>query len=281
MEPWWRVDLWRPGYQLALVLGVLACAVSATGWLLVRRNLTGPRRLPRASPLEPGFPDPALGGGGWADALAQSAQALERFDAMQSSLRERLNRSREMLQSDRKSLGSAVELMKRAALEMRLPQTLFELYEGLRLRPRKPAQAQEEDLRWHRRIGVSPGGVLVFDEASRHTRVDFGFGGLGWRIVGRSYELSRLTFDELALFDAQGTALAVVRVRLSAERTVVTEASVQRYRPGEWVEMMASCRVAMDERREELMLDMQYRDLHRLKDDFGLSDSLLAGGAAP
>jgi len=184
------------------------------------------------------------------------------------------------MEAERGNVGSAVQLMRRAALEMRLPDTVFEIYESLRLLPRKSAEAQQADREWHRQARIEPGRVVVIDEATRECIVDFTASGRQFRITGRSYKLSRSNFDELTLFDGRDQAVLMVRVKLEPDRLRVIEATVTSYRPSAWVAVLVESRALMDERREKLLLKSRFRDVEKMRADFGMDVKLPGWGPA-
>ncbi len=254
------------GYQVVLILAALALGVAAFGvWMVGAER----RKLKRR--IEPGSATDAAPVDASVDALQLSLSSLQRFDSLQQDLRARLQQSRGEMESDRSNVGSAVQLMKRAAIEMRLPETVYEIYESLRLLPKKSQEAQAADRDWHRQVGIEPASAMIFEEAVRYCAVDFSLGAREFRISGRSYELSRSSFDELTLFESRDTAVLTVRVKLTADRVSVLETAVMSYRPGLWVGMLSEVRVRMDERRERLLLGSRHRDIEKMRTDFGLN----------
>ena len=271
----------NPGYKVVIALACLALLVIAFGvWALVseRRRTRGRVSSPRVEPVVAATPPPAADAS--VDALQQSLSSLERFDALQSDLRHRLARASTEMEAERGNVGSAVQLMRRAALEMRLPDTVFEIYESLRLLPRKSAEAQQVDREWHRQARIEPGRVVVIDEATRECIVDFTASGRQFRVTGRSYELSRSNFDELTLFDGRDLAVLMVRVKLEPDRLRVIEATVTSYRPSPWVAVLVESRALMDERREKLLLKSRFRDVEKMRADFGMDVKLPGWGPA-
>jgi len=87
--------------------------------------------------------------------------------------------------------------------------------------------------------------------------------------------LSRASFDELTLFDGVDAAVMTVQVKLQADRLRVLESTVTSYRPGPWLAALVESRALMDERRERLLMQARYRDVDRMRVDFGI------GAAAP
>jgi hypothetical protein len=201
--------------------------------------------------------------------LHQTVRSLEHFERLQGELRQRLQQSDQAMEAEHDRVDTAVQLLKRAAQEMRLPETVFEVYEGLRLMPRKSSEAQQADRSWHRQVGIEPGRVLVLDAASRQTQVDLALDGAAMRISGRTYTLSRGSFDELTLLQGHSPVLTV-RIKLSSDRLAVLEAAVTGYRPGPWVEALVSVRARMDERHAALLRGPRLRDLDKLRADFGI-----------
>jgi len=270
----WPGLLLRAGDRVVLALALLVLSVVVFGAWAVRseRRRSRARQAVVAAAIDPTEqpepPEPPADAS--VQALHQTVRSLERFERLQTELRQRLQESDQALEAEHDRVGSAVQLLKRAAQEMRLPQTVFEVYEGLRLMPRKSSDAQQADRSWHRQVGVEPGRVLVLDEASRQTQVDFGLDGAPMRISGRSYILSRGSFDELTLLDGGRTAVLTVRIKLSPDRLAVLEAAVTGYRPGAWVEALVAVRVRMDERHAALMRGPRVRDLDKLRADFGI-----------
>jgi hypothetical protein len=267
----WRVVLALAGLML-LVLGFGLWAV-----LSERRRQRSPTLRPPTLRVEPAASErlalPALDEP--TQALQQSLANLQHFDRLQSDLRQRLAQAGQALAAERDQLGTAVQLMKRSAIEMRLPETVYEVYESLRLMPRKPAEAQRADRDWHGLARVESGRVLVLDERSRQTVVDLVVAGRAFRISGRSFTLSRASFDELTLFDGLDAAVMTVQVKLQADRLRVLESTVTSYRPGPWLMALVELRALMDERRERVLMQARYRDVDRMREHFGM------GAAAP
>lgn len=259
----------RPGYQVALVLAILFCLV----WVIGVRQIRLQRRRGdqikfqglAASTEEIEAPDEAA-----VEALRNTLGSLEKYDRLQTQLRERLERTRRETESTRVRMESQAQLLRQSAIEMRLPHTVHELFESLRLLPRKSAQAQQADREWHRLVGIEPGPVLVLDAASSHCVVDFACFGRAMRITGRTFKLSRSTFDEVSLFEDQDYPVLTSRVIQDPKRSRILETAVSTYRPGSWVDLLVDSRALIDERRETLLLHSQYRDLEKMRDDFGL-----------
>ncbi len=273
MAEGWTLPALSQGLQVVLALAGLGLLVVTFGVWAVwaeRRRLRQPARGARDEPV---VPEPPAADAS-ADALQQSLASLERFDQLQGDLRQRLSRAGQALEAERGSVVSAVQLMKQAAAEMRLHDTVYELYEGLRLLPRKSGEAQQADRDWHRQARIEPGRVLVLDESTRQTVVDFSAAGRALRISGRSYTLTRASFDELTLFDGPAQAVLTVRLTLQPDRLKVVEAVVSSYRPGPWVAVLVEARTLMDERREQLLLSARYRDVEKMRADFGLDVEL-------
>jgi len=260
----------HPGYQVALALAGLALVVLSVALWAWRAER---RRSARRDPAAQGAPEPALDAAvaePSVQALHASLSGLERFDRLQADLRHRLAQADGAMARERDVVENAVQLMKRAAQEMRLPETLHELYESLRVLPRKPPHAQQADREWHRLARIEPGRSLLLDAEMRHYVVDFTASGHPLRISGRSFKLSRTQFDELTLFDQHGKALFTTRVKPGPGPDAPVEATVMSYRPGPWVGLMVETRALMDERRQSLLMRARYRDVERMRADFGL-----------
>ena len=260
------------GWRVVLALAGLILLVLGFGTWAVLSERRRPRPPWRDTAVEPAQPVDALPPvlDAPTQALQQSLASLQRFDQLQSDLRQRLAQAGRALDAERDQLGTAIQLMKQSALEMRLPETVYEVYESLRLMPRKTADAQRADRDWHRLARVESGRVLVLDERSRQTVVDLVVAGRALRISGRSFTLSRVSFDELTLFDGVDVAVMTVQVKLQPDRLRVVEATVTRYRPGPWLAALVETRALMDERRERLLLQSRYRDVDRMRVDFGV-----------
>lgn len=260
----------HPGYQVALALAGLALIVLGFGvwsWRSERRRPSLRAQAPRVAPdvgLDTAVAEPSV------QALHQSLSSLERFDLLQAELRSRLAQADGALARERDVVESAVQLMKRAALEMRLPETVHELYESLRLMPRKSAHAQQADREWHRQAGIEPGRTVLLDADTQHHVVDFTASGHPLRISGRTFKLSRTQFDELTLFDPHGTAVFTARVTQGASPGAPVNATVLSYRAGAWVGLMVETRALMDERRQWLLMRSRHRDVDRMRAEFGL-----------
>ena len=267
----WPGLMLRAGDRVVVALALLVLSVVVFGAWAVRseRRRSRAREAAAAAAVEPTEqPEPPADAS--VQALHQTVRSLEHFERLQTELRQRLQQGDQALEAEHDRVGSAVQLLKRAAQEMRLPQTVFEVYEGLRLLPRKSSEAQQADRSWHRQVGVEPGRVLVLDDATRQTQVDLVLDGASMRISGRSYTLSRGSFDELTLQDGSRAAVLTVRIKLSPDRLAVLEAAVTGYRPGPWVEALVAVRVRMDERHAALLRGPRLRDLDKLRADFGI-----------
>lgn len=264
----------RPGYQVACVLVMLFLLVWVIGLGQIRRQR---RRVDQALAERHALagdvvesPDESS-----VEALRQTLGSLEKYDRLQGSLRDRLEKTRKETASARLRMESQAGLLRQSSVEMRLPHTVHEIFESLRLLPRKSTQAQQADREWHRLVGIVPGPVLVLDASSSHCVVDFECFGRALRITGRTFKLSRSTFDELSLFDDQEHPVLTARVFPDPQRLSILEATVSSYRPGPWVDLLVESRLLMDERRETLLLHSQYRDLEKMRDDFGLDANLI------
>ncbi len=272
----WLLAQWAlPGVRVALALAALALLVLTFGlwaWRTERLHYGRPfgRIDARIEPVATSPAEPLMAADESVQALQVSLAGLEQFEHMQAQLRQRLTTAQQALDSDSSKVSDAVELMRRAAVEMKLPHTVFEIYEGLRLFPRKPASSQAADQAWHQEVGVAPGRVLVLDEPTRQTLVDFSCAGRVMRIAGRSYVLSRSAFDELTLFDGGEQAVLTVRVSLDTDRMQVRSATIEGYRPGSWVPVLVTTRALMDERRERLLMASRYREVDKLRSSFGI-----------
>lgn len=272
----WLLAQWAlPGVRVVLALAALGLLVLTFGlWAWWSERLQTGRPFgqfdDRTEPIAAAPSNAVLAADESIQALQVSLAGLEQFEQMQAQLRQRLNAAQEMLESDSSKVSDAVELMRRAAAEMKLPQTVFEIYEGLRLLPRKPPSSQAADHAWHQEVGVSPGRVLVLDEPTRQTLVDFSCADRVLRIAGRSYALSKTAFDELTLFDGGEQAVLTVRVTLDIHRMQVRSATIESYRPGPWVPVLVTTRALMDERRERLLMASRYRDVDKLRSSFGI-----------
>jgi len=280
----WLLAQWAlPGIRVVLALAALVLMVLTFGlWAWWSERLHSSRSFgnidDRSEPVATAPPAPVLAADESIQALQVSLAGLEQFEKMQAQLRQRLSAAQEVLESDSSKVSDAVELMRRAASEMKLPHTVFEIYEGLRLLPRKPPSSQAADQAWHQEVGVSPGRVLVLDESTRQTLVDFSCAGRVLRIAGCSYALSRTAFDELTLFDGREQAVLTVRVSLDTNRMQVRSATIESYRPGPWVTALVTTRALMDERRERLLMASRYRDVDKLRSSFGIDANHLFRG---
>ena len=267
----WPSLLLRAGDRVVAALALLVLGVLVFGvWAAwgERRRSRARQAAPAPAVDSPGQPEPPADAS--VQALHQTLRSLEQFERLQGELRQRLQQTDQALVAEQDRVGSAVQLLKRAAQEMRLPETVFEVYEGLRLMPRKSIEAQQADRSWHRQVGIEPGRVLVLDADSRQTQMNFGLDGAEMRISGRSFMLSRGSFDELTLLDGGHSAVLTVRIKLSPDRLTVLEGTVIGYRPGAWVEAWVALRARMDERQAALLRGPRLRELDKLRADFGI-----------
>jgi hypothetical protein len=264
----------RPGYQVAWILATIFCMVWVIGFRQIRLQRRKVVLLKTqafaALKAENDVPDE-----GSAELLRNTLDSLEKFDRLQSDLRDRLERTRINAESARVRLESQTQLLRQSAIEMRLPHTAHEIFESLRLLPRKSALAQQADRDWHQLAGIEPGPVLVLDAVANHSVVDFRCFGRELRVTGRTFKLSRYAFDELSVFADQEHRVLTARVMLDPQRVRILDVIVSTYRPGLWVDALVDVRALIDERRETLLLHSQYRDLEKMRDDFGLSGALV------
>ena len=269
----WFLDFpLRPGYQVAWVLATLICLIVLIGLSQFRRR----RRVASHAAL-PGerIENPVLvSDAPSASALTKTLESLEKYSRLQASLRERLEHTRAQAELTKVHVESTAQLLRQSASEMRLPHVVHEIYQSLRSLPKKSLLVQQADRDWHQMVGVEPGPVLVLDAAAAHYVVDFTCFGRPLRVTCRTFKLSRSTFDELSLFDGQDHPVLTSRVFLDQQRLHILDATVSMYRPGPWVDVLLDSRALIDERRETLLLHSQYRELEKMRDDFGLNGSL-------
>ena len=276
----WLLDFpLRPGYQVAWTLGTLICVIVLVGLYQIRQR----RIQVVGSGTPPHEPVDASGHAAdvpSAEALAKTLESLEKYSRLQASLRDRLDRARAETALSKVRVESAAQLLIRSATQMRLPHAVHEICESLRVLPRKSLQVQQADREWHKLAGIEPGPVLVLDEAAAHYVVDFTCFGRPLRVTCRTFKLSRSVFDELSLFDDHDGPVLTSRVFLDPQRLHILDTSVSLYRPGPWVDVLLDTRALMDERRETLLLHSQYRELEKMRDDFGLNSSPMKRRAA-
>lgn len=256
----WLADPGFVGYGAAAALFV--AGVVTIGYALTTRRSAGIRK---SEPIEHVVASPDD------DPIAAAQASLARFDELQRSLRAQFVVMENALRAEREGVHAAVAEMRLAAAEMRLPETVVEIYDSLRALPRKSVEAQAEDCRWHARAGITPGRVLSLSDGLRETEVGFEVQGRPMRIRGRSYALTRSNFDELSLIDGDGTVVLMVKVRRPSDTLAPGAAEILGYRPGDWLASMTECRLRMDARRHEALLAAGHRDVVKLREDFGLS----------
>jgi hypothetical protein len=257
-----------PAWSLALMaVGGLAL-VGWGGWLL--RARTGAPAPVDA--ITDWWDAPAAGGLTRRDAVRLSRRSTEQFRGLQTALRVRMDRWRQELDLRRDTTLQAIEVIRLSAMSIRLPQTMVELYQSLSALPRKPPEAQRADFEWHAQAGVTPLRPALWTDHRSGGQVEFAVEEHSFSLVRQTFALPSIGFDELTLFDADDVAVARVRVRLGQEYQQIEESAVVGCRPGAWTSVFAALRVRMDERRESLLIRTRYREVSRLRSDFGLED---------
>ncbi len=142
-----------PGFVLAVLSAVLALVMVLVFLLPGKKTRlkSGSRIVPSGQADTPAKPlvqvSPEIDRI-WAEAV-RSMQALEQ------ELGQELTNFEKQLLSEREEVESKTEALKSAALEKRVPLTLYELYEGMRHFGKKSPKAQQSDLEWHAKIGVT------------------------------------------------------------------------------------------------------------------------------
>jgi hypothetical protein len=164
--------------------------------------------------------------------------------------------------------------LKNLAVEKHFPETLYQIYFETRAFPKKPPEAQETDLEWHRQAGitdlsvepiVAEDGILIQFTLQEHR----------YSLTAIHHRFARTYFVELTLKDTDDLKLLVARVKAneSTGREILEKAVIE-MRSGDWIDDVASCRLLMDKRKTEVQLLAEHREVETLKSRFILNQAI-------
>ncbi len=279
-----QVTSLQPGYLVAIVCALLAVLLSLSlvfhwlfnaRWSNIKFNWRKKKTTAPADPV-PEPAEPVLQASTVRTSASVTDALMPLVEAMQLSMRGQLQMLEADLELDRVTAEQNAEKLRRQALEQNLPATLFELYLGMRTFSRKKPEAQQIDLEWHAKAGISDILVRPLQQEQEGVRINFRIDGKPLTLWARQHRYSRTEFLEITLFDAEDNPVFVVRVKHDRLERELTSQAVTGFTPGEWLAQILSCRIRMDARAQELALRAKYREVEQLKRNFSL-DPMAAG----
>jgi hypothetical protein len=196
------------------------------------------------------------------------SQALNKADKLEDLLNKDLQNLKQNLYDERENITLAVQALKNIALEKKLPQTLFQIYSETKSFPKKSMEAQEVDMEWHRKVGISDlnvvpiigeDGITITFVLLRHV----------YHLDAILHNYARIKFVELILMASDHKKLMVARVKPDGEMgRFAEENAVMEMNNGEWVDDLIACRLLMDKRQSELDLLANHQEVEQLKKKF-------------
>jgi len=196
------------------------------------------------------------------------SQALNKADKLEDLLNKDLEDLKQNLHHERENITLAVQALKNIALEKKLPQTLFQIYSETKSFPKKSKEAQEVDMDWHRKVGISDlnitpiigqDGITITFVLLRHV----------YLLDAILHNYARIKFVELILMGSDQKILMVARVKPDGEMgRFAEENAVMEMTNGEWVDDLIACRLLMDKRQSELDLLANHQEVEQLKKKF-------------
>jgi hypothetical protein len=272
----------QPGYLVAIICAGLAILLSLSlvfHWLFHARWSTMRWRKNKPVLQAETAPEKAAPVSSVAQVHSQGSVTdalMPLVEAMQLSMRGQLQILEADLELDRVTAEQNAEKLRRQALDQQLPMTLFELYVGMRTFSRKKPEAQEIDLEWHAKAGISDIVVRPLQQEQEGVRINFCIDRKPLILWARQHRYSRTEFLEMTLFDSMDNPVFIVRIKHDRLERELTSQAVTSYTPGEWLAQILSCRIRMDARAEELVLRAKYREVEQLKRNFSL-DPMASG----
>jgi hypothetical protein len=201
------------------------------------------------------------------------SHTLNKAEKLEGLLQEDIDNLKKDLDQERESVTLAVQALKNIALEKKFPQTLFQIYSEMKAFPKKNQEAQQVDMEWHRKVGISDlevvpiigkNGLSITFVLLRHV----------YRLEAILHHYARIHFVELSLLDSNHAKLMVARVKPDQSLgRVATENAVMEMSNGEWIDDMIACRLLMDRRQSELSLIAGHHEVEQLKSKFKFQSS--------
>jgi hypothetical protein len=200
--------------------------------------------------------------------------SLQKTHQLEDVINQKITSMKLDLMAERLRITSTAEVLKNLAVEKHFPETLYQIYFETRAFPKKPPEAQETDLEWHRQAGitdlsvepiVAEDGLLIRFTLQEHQYV----------LAAIHHRFARTYFVELTLKDAEDVKLLVARVKAneSTGREILEKAVIE-MRSGDWIDDLASCRLLMDKRKTEVQLLAEHREVETLKSRFILNQAI-------
>ena len=260
------LDLVRPGVLVAYVclgLGLILGLIAIRDWS-VRRV----QRAKRREVLEKVMSESAAPTAGEVDAAW--GDALKSLEALQHQLKGDIKGLEHKLEIEREQVQAKTEALKNLAHQNRVPITLYELYEGMRHFGRKAPEAQQADLEWHGKVGITQVDVVETVNLQPGYEIYFTLDEQTYLLTGAHHRYSRLSYIELSLYDSSDSALITVRVRPDSDGHRLIADAVISMRSGPWIQTLLACRAKMDTRYAEVSLLAEHRDVMQLKEKFAI-----------
>jgi hypothetical protein len=199
--------------------------------------------------------------------------SLQKTHQLEEVINQKIANMKLDLMAERLRITSTADVLKNLAFERHLPETLYQIYFETRAFPRKSVEAQQTDLEWHAKAGITQLKVepMPLDDG---TVIQLTLQNYPYTISAINHRFARTYFVELTLRDVDGTRLFVVRIKAN-ELTgrEILETAIIEMKSGEWIDDLASCRLLMDKRKTEVQLMAEHREVEMLKKRFILNNA--------
>ena len=197
--------------------------------------------------------------------------SLNKTNQLEEVINQKIANMKLDLMAERLRITSTADVLKNLAFERYLPETLYQIYFETRAFPRKNLEAQQTDLEWHAKAGITELKVepMPLDDG---TIIYFTLQNYPYKLSAINHRFARTYFVELVLRDVDDTRLFVVRIKAneSTGREILEKAIIE-MKSGEWIDDLASCRLLMDKRKTEVQLMAEHREVEMLKKRFVLN----------
>ena len=199
--------------------------------------------------------------------------SLSKTNQLEEVINQKIANMKLDLMAERLRITSTADVLKNLAFERHLPETLYQIYFETRAFPRKNVEAQQTDLEWHAKAGITELKVepMPLDDG---TVIQLTLQNYPYTLSAINHRFARTYFVELTLRDVDGTRLFVVRIKAN-ELTgrEILETAIIEMKSGEWIDDLASCRLLMDKRKTEVQLMAEHREVEMLKKRFILNNA--------
>lgn len=263
---------------MPLLLGAMAVCGAVIGWSLWRLAEPVGAYTRQSGGLDAQSPRQAHDDVSH-ESIVAALRALEGFQAKELAMWARLSSRRHRLAQRRAATLAAADLVRSALHNIRLVQTLTELFDSLVAMPGQASQARAASTAWHALAGVQPLAIERWVSDRSAGQVEFCLGAEEFSLGKQTFQMGRLVVQEHTLCDAQGRLLAHVRTCGTRSNPDFDGGVVTACRPGRWVGLFCDLRLGMDERRATVLMQIQclQPDTH----DDRVSPSGDAGTAGP